>query len=146
MEGGNATQLCGLPGQENAFLQDAVYRGVVSIVDDDESVRNATNKLLRINGYETHSFSSAEDFLGSAIVQDTNCLVTDVRMPGMGGLALQERLLVRGFNVPIVFITAYPEHDSRKRAMEAGAVCFLNKPFDGLALIRCIEQALHGPE
>lgn len=127
-------------------MQDAVYKRVVSIVDDDDSVRNATNKLLRVNGYETHSFSSAEDFLGSAIVQNTDCLVADVRMPGMGGLALQERLLVRGFNVPIIFITAYPEHDSRKRALDAGAVCFLNKPFDGLALIRCIERALHGSD
>jgi FixJ family two-component response regulator len=123
-------------------LQDMPDKRVVSIVDDDESVRGATKKLLRLQGYVVHTFASAEEFLRSPNVNDTDCLITDVRMPGMGGLALQEYLIGQGRKIPIIFVTAYPEDGSRERALSGGAVCFLTKPFDGQSLIGFIEQAL----
>jgi FixJ family two-component response regulator len=115
---------------------------VISIVDDDESVRMATMKLLRLHGYVAHAFASAQEFLQSRYVDDTRCLISDVRMPGMSGLALQEQLTVKGHRIPIIFVTAYPEERSRTQAMEGGAVCFLGKPFDGRTLIECIGNAL----
>jgi FixJ family two-component response regulator len=115
---------------------------VISIVDDDLSVRDATRRLLRLQGYVVHTFASAEEFLRSTEAGDTCCLVADVRMSGMDGLALQQHLIARGCEIPIVFITAYPEEGSRERALSRGAVCFLNKPFYGEDLIRCVEQAL----
>jgi FixJ family two-component response regulator len=123
-------------------LEVVLDKHVVSIVDDDQSVRDATKKLLRLNGYVVHAFASAEDFLRSPKINETDCLVADVRMPGMGGLALQERLIARGREIPTIFVTAFPEDEARERALSRGAICFLNKPFDGLVLIRFIEQAL----
>ncbi len=116
-------------------------RRAVAVVDDDQSVRRATVKLLRLNGYEVHSFSSAEEFLQSQVLERVSCLVSDVRMPGMGGLELQDRLLELGHRIPIIFVTAYPQDSDRRRALAAGATGFLAKPFDEKDLTGLIERA-----
>lgn len=119
---------------------------VVSIVDDNESVRIATTKLVRLHGFTAHGFASAEEFLRSPHVTDTSCLITDMRMPGMSGVDLQSELIAQGRQMPIIFITAFLEERSRARALEAGAAGFLTKPFDGRTLIECLHKALkeHG--
>lgn len=120
-------------------MQDAP---VVSIVDDDESVRGSTAKLLRLHGFAVRAFASADEFLQSPNVDATRCLISDIRMPGMSGLELQERLIAQNRRIPVIFVTAYSDERSRERALRAGAICFLSKPFDGHALIRCLEEAL----
>jgi FixJ family two-component response regulator len=117
---------------------------VISIVDDDPSVREATKGLLRSLGYGAAAFASAEDFLQSDHVNDTACLITDVQMPGLSGVELQSRLIAQGNCTPIIFITAFPEQRLRARALEAGAVGFLSKPFDEDRLIEYIQAALNG--
>lgn len=113
---------------------------MISIVDDDKSGRIALSSLVRSMGYESCLFSCAEDFLASAERNETDCLITDFQMPGMTGLDLQGKLVSDGQNIPIIFITAYPEESVRNRATAAGAVSFLSKPFDGQVIIDCIEQ------
>ena len=120
------------------------HLGLISVVDDDDSVRNATTKLLRRDGYSVDSFASAEEFLQSASIDQTRCLVSDVRMTGLNGLELQASLIAGGHRIPIIFLTAFPEDKSRERALAAGAICFLAKPFDAEVLIGFIEQALGG--
>jgi FixJ family two-component response regulator len=115
---------------------------VVSVIDDDASVRTATDNLLRSLGYAVRTFVSAEEFLGSARLNDTSCVIADVQMPGMSGVDLQARLLTQGYRVPFIFMTAFPEETIRARALKAGAICFLTKPFDRLTLIRCLDTAL----
>jgi FixJ family two-component response regulator len=117
---------------------------VVSIVDDDDSVRVATTKLVRLHGFTAHAFSSAEEFLRSPQVSETSCLITDVKMPGMSGVDLYCRLIADGKRVPVIFMTAFPETPSRSMALDAGAAAFLTKPFDGRALIDCLRRALDG--
>ena len=102
---------------------------IVSIVDDDASVRAAMESLVRSLGFVAFAFESADDFLRVARVDDSACLITDVQMPGMSGLALQDRLIAQGRRIPIIFITAFPEETSRSRAEAAGALAFLEKPF-----------------
>jgi FixJ family two-component response regulator len=113
-----------------------------SIIDDDPSVRVATNRLVRSLGYAAHTFASADGFLQSPHVNDTACVIADVQMPGMSGIELQSHLIAQGCSVPMIFITAFPEESIRSRALKAGAVCFLSKPFDGTILIECIDIAL----
>ncbi len=115
---------------------------MIAIIDDDDAVRIATENLVRSLGYETSTFASAEDFLDSPRVNETACLITDVQMPGIGGLDLQKLLLARGRTVPTIFITAFPEERVRLQAEEAGAIGFLSKPFDASAIIQCIDKAL----
>ncbi len=115
---------------------------MISIVDDDASVRAATENLLRSLGYEVNTFDSAEEFLRSANLDETSCVIADVRMPGMSGVDLQDELLKHGYRLPFIFITAFPEEPVRARAVKAGAICFLNKPFDRLTLIRCLDTAV----
>ena len=115
---------------------------VISIVDDDEWVRAGTERLVRSLGFVALTFSSAEAFLQSPRVDETSCVISDVQMPGMSGIELQSALLARGKPVPTIFITAFPDEKVRARALAAGAVDFLNKPFDGAILIRCIDAAL----
>ena len=117
---------------------------MISIVDDDPSVREATKGLVRSLGYGAAAFASAEDFLQSDQVNDTACLITDVQMPGLSGVELQSRLIAQGNCTPIIFITAFPEERVRTRALEAGAVGFLSKPFDEDRLIEYIHAALNG--
>jgi FixJ family two-component response regulator len=116
---------------------------VISVIDDDASVRAATNNLLSSHGYQVHTFASAEEFLQSAGLNDSSCVIADVQMPAMNGLDLLAHIRARGYAVPFVFITAFPEEDVRARAMKAGAIGFLAKPFAGPALINCIEAALN---
>jgi len=115
---------------------------VISIIDDDVSVRVATSRLVRSLGYLAHTFASADDFLKSQHANDTWCVVADVQMPGMTGIELQSLLHAQGRSVPIIFITAFPEESVRARALKAGAVAFLSKPFNGPILIESIDRAL----
>ena len=119
---------------------------VISIIDDDASVRTAADNLLRSLGYTVYAFVSAEEFVRSAHLNDTSCVIADVQMPGMSGVDLQARLLTQGYRVPFIFITAFPEDTVRARALKGGAICFLTKPFDRLTLIKCLDAALerHG--
>jgi FixJ family two-component response regulator len=123
----------------NIFLSNPP---VISIIDDDGSVRAATGNLVRSLGYAVHTFASAEDFLRSPHLNDTSCVITDVRMPAMSGLDLQACLLARGQILPFIFVTAFSVESDREQALKAGATCFLSKPFDGETLVECLETAL----
>lgn len=112
---------------------------VISIVDDDRSGRIALSSLVRSMGYEPCLFASAEEFLASTQRNQTDCLISDVQMPGMTGLDLQDELIHTGQAIPMILITAHPEETVRRRAKDAGAVGFLSKPFDGQVMIDCIE-------
>ncbi len=115
---------------------------IVSIVDDDESVRVAVESLVRSLGFVAFVFECAEDFLRSPRVHDSVCLVTDVQMPGMSGLDLQDHLIAQGSRIPIIFITAFPEQTIRTRAEAGGALACLEKPFGGGIMIELVRQAL----
>lgn len=115
---------------------------VISIVDDDESVRAATESLMRSLGYVAHTFASAEEYLQSPHMKETSCLISDVQMPSMSGLELQGHLAAHGHRTPIIFITAFPDKNVQARALKAGAVCFLIKPVDGQTLLTYLDEAL----
>jgi FixJ family two-component response regulator len=115
---------------------------VISIIDDDASVRVATHRLVRSLGYIAHTFASAEEFLRSSQLTDTSCVIADVHMPGMSGIELQNLLQTQGHRLPIIFITAFPEASVRAQALEAGAACFLSKPFDARTLIKYVDAAV----
>ena len=119
---------------------------MISIVDDDESVREATKGLIRSLGYAAASFASAEEYLQSDRLRDTSCLITDLHMPGMSGADLQDRLIADGFHTPIIFMTAYFDEKIRSRVLNAGAFGFLRKPFDDECLIECLDKALRHAE
>ena len=115
---------------------------LISVVDDDESVRRTTTLLIKSFGFRAATFESAETFLKSGHLHDTSCLIVDVQMPGMNGLQLQSHLAAAGCGIPIIFITAYENNDSRRRAMQAGAAGFLGKPFSDEQLLQTIDSAL----
>jgi len=115
---------------------------LISVVDDDESVRRTTTLLIESFGFRAATFESAETFLKSGHLHDTSCLIVDVQMPGMNGLQLQSHLAAAGCGIPIIFITAYENNDSRRRAMQAGAAGFLGKPFSDAQLLQTIDSAL----
>jgi FixJ family two-component response regulator len=117
---------------------------LIAIVDDDQSVREATTSLLRSNGFRAETFASAEEFLESPIVEKTRCLLLDIAMPGVSGLELQRQLAAEGRRIPIIFITAHDNQEVRAEAMRAGAVDFLPKPFSEEALLNAIRSALEG--
>jgi FixJ family two-component response regulator len=117
----------------------------IYVVDDDASVREALRGLLRSAGLRAEVFGSATEFLASGRVSDAACLILDVRMPGMGGLELQEELIGSSRRVPIIFITAHGDEDARSRALERGAIDFLQKPFSDDALLDAIGAALASP-
>ena len=120
-------------------------RKLISVVDDDESIRRSTGLLIESFGYRAAAFESAEGFLRCSQLRDTSCLIIDVQMPGMNGLQLQSQLAAEGCGIPIIFITAYDDNDSRRQAMQAGAVAFLGKPFSDEQLLQAISSALqHG--
>jgi FixJ family two-component response regulator len=119
---------------------------VISIVDDDESVREATTGLVRSFGYVAVTFASAEEFLQSDRVRDTSCLISDVQMSGLSGVELQDRLNAAGHRVPIIFITAFPEERIRARVLKAGACGFLTKPFSDDSLFECLDTALNSQD
>jgi FixJ family two-component response regulator len=114
----------------------------IAIVDDDPSVRVATESLVRSLGLRATTFSSAEDYLAAAGSEAVDCLITDVQMDGIGGVELSQILRERGDTTPVIFITAFPDARIRDRVLAAGAIGFLSKPFEGQVLIDCIEQAL----
>jgi FixJ family two-component response regulator len=115
---------------------------VVAIVDDDESVRAALHSLLRSFGFGATVYASAEDFLRSARIGETGCIIVDVRMPGMGGFDLHRGLLAGGLELPTIFISAHDEPAVRRRAYRSGAVAFLRKPFGERPLISAVRAAL----
>lgn len=121
---------------------------LISIVDDDDLFRLAVEKLVKSLGLAARTFASADSYLKSKWVKETHCLIADVQMPAMSGLELQEHLSHLGFDIPIIFITAYPDDAVRTKAMNAGAVCFLHKPFDlqGRRLADCLQAALSRPK
>jgi FixJ family two-component response regulator len=115
---------------------------VISVIDDDASIRVATNNLLRSRGYVVHTFASAEEFLRSPHFDQTSCVIADVQMSAMSGLDLLTDMRAKGYAAPFIFVTAFPDENLRARAMKAGAVCFLAKPFAAPNLINCLETAL----
>jgi FixJ family two-component response regulator len=119
-----------------------VTKNLISVVDDDESVRRTTTLLIESFGFRAAAFESAESFLSSGQLRDTTCLIVDVQMPGMNGLDLQSNLAAAGCGIPIIFITAYESKDSRQRAMQAGAAAFLGKPFSDEQLLQIIRSSL----
>ena len=116
----------------------------ISVIDDDASVRAATNNLLSSHGYLIHTFASAEEFLQSARLKDSSCVIADVQMSAMSGLELLSHMRAQGYAVPFIFITAFPEESVRARALKAGAIGFLAKPFAAPTLIKCLGTALKG--
>ena len=114
---------------------------MIAIVDDDEAVREALKGLVRSLGYRASTFGSAEAFLNSEQINDTSCLVTDVQMPGLSGLDLQDRLIASGHRIPIIFITGHPEEKLRMGAMKAGAIGFLRKPCSDEHLLGYLNKA-----
>jgi FixJ family two-component response regulator len=115
---------------------------MISIVDDDESVRESTKELVESLGYEALAFASAEEFLESERARATSCLITDLQMRGLSGVDLQRRLLDEGRGIPIIFITAFPDEKTRSHVLDAGAIGFLTKPFSDEKLITHLDTAL----
>ena len=119
-------------------------RQLVAVVDDDRSIQRALEDLLESVDLLSESFGSAEEFLASDQLNQTACLVLDIRMPGMSGLDLQARLKTEGRHIPIIFITARPDIQMKTQAMKAGALEFLTKPFDDEVLLGSVRAALNG--
>lgn len=124
----------------------AITSILISVVDDDASVRKTTKLLIESFGYRAVVFDSAETFLKSGQLNDTSCLVVDVQMPGMNGLQLQSHLASEGCSIPIIFISAYGNKESRRQAMQGGAIAFLDKPFRDEKLLQNIRLALKQAE
>jgi FixJ family two-component response regulator len=117
-------------------------RPLISVIDDDESMRSALATLLRSAGYDSRDFESAEEFLGCADAERSACIITDIQMPGMSGIDLKEHLNARQWSVPVIMLTARHEPSLEQRAIASGAAYFLRKPFDAAVLIRCIEGVI----
>ena len=117
---------------------------LICIVDDDESLVEATVSLAESVGYIAEGFCSAEGFLKSPQLSRTDCLILDVRMPSMDGFELQRRLAAENHRIPIIFVTSYESDNTKTQAMEAGAVAFLNKPFSQDSLLQAVRAALAG--
>ena len=120
----------------------AAARNLIAVIDDDESVRRSTRLLIESFGFRSATCESAESFLNSVHLADSSCLIVDVQMQGMNGLELQSELAAAGSRIPIIFITAHDDKESRRRAMRAGAVAFLAKPFTDEQLLQTIHSAL----
>jgi len=117
---------------------------LISIVDDHALTRETIRDLVRSLGFSAVTFASAESFLRSSSIAETGCLVLDVQMPKMSGLDLQEHLSRNGFDIPIIFVTAYPDDSTKARALSAGAICYLQKPSElqGVRFNDCLHAAL----
>ena len=122
--------------------KSAMKRPLLTVVDDDESVRESLPDLLKEFGFSARAFSSAQEFLSSDSVDETRCLILDIAMPGMTGFDLQQELNRRGQKIPIVFITGQKDEGIRKQAFRQGAVKFLYKPFSDTALLDAVNAAL----
>lgn len=114
----------------------------ISVVDDDDSFREAIKSLVNMLGYSVDAFASAEAFLASSRVNSTACVITDVQMPGMSGVELQRRLLAGGHPVPVIFVTAYPNESIRDRVLRDGAIGYLRKPLQKQSLLDCLDRVL----
>ncbi len=115
---------------------------LISIIDDDQGVRDALAALLRSAGYAVDAFASGSDFLGSDALSKTQCAITDVMMPEMNGFELQERLVSAGHRFPIIFLSATTDAGARTRALQGGAHAYLTKPYLAESLIACVALAL----
>ena len=115
---------------------------MISIIDDDASVREATGTFVRSLGYCTALFASAEEFLISGSMHRSACVISDVRMPGMSGVELQQRLIDNLIQVPVIFVTAFAEDQVRRRVLAAGAYGYLTKPFAPHRLVSCLDAAM----
>jgi FixJ family two-component response regulator len=115
---------------------------LISIVDDDALARDGISELVESLGYRAVTFSSAEHFLRSDVIVETTCLITDMQMPGLNGIELQEALQSQGHQTPVIVITAYPNETHQTRALKNGAVGYLSKPFDEQTLIECLTVAI----
>jgi FixJ family two-component response regulator len=115
---------------------------LIAVVDDDEAIREAIQSLIRSVGLRAAVFASAEDFLNSDQLQATDCLIVDVRMPRMSGIELQRQLASAHDPMPVIFISAHGDEEMRARALRAGAVAFLDKPFSDEGLLRAVQAAL----
>jgi FixJ family two-component response regulator len=118
---------------------------MIAIVDDYDAVREATERLVRSIGYNVSTFASAEEFLKSKQFSNTSCIITDLQMPGLSGLDLQDQLIARDHRIPIILITGYPDENVQARAMKAGAVAFLSKPVNPDHLLGYLGKALKAP-
>lgn len=121
-------------------LEHQLY--TIAIVDDNQDVRDAIHGLVRSYGHVALVFDSARALLASPVLEHCACIVSDVQMPDMNGLDMQEALRAAGWNTPLVFVTGFPDAKLRQRAFDAGASCFLSKPFNSNELIHCIETAM----
>lgn len=119
------------------------YEPLISVVEDDASLREAMVGLVESLGYRAHAYACAEDFL-TALVEPSDCVITDIQMPGLSGIDLKEELLRQGQTVPVIMITARTEAALQARARHSGAACLLAKPFSAEALIECLNRALAG--
>ena len=119
---------------------------LIAVVEDDWFFRDSMRSLMKSLGYTVEAFASAADFLASARLVETGCLIADVNMPRMTGLELHKRLIEMGHAIPTILVTAYPDIDVRTRALKDGVVCYLRKPVDENHLIRCLRAALHSGE
>ena len=118
---------------------------VIAIVDDDECAREGTIDLVKSMGFIAKAFERAEDFMKSDYLHNSSCLIADVRMPGMTGLELHNRLVESGNMTPTILITSFPNDWDRARARQAGAICYLAKPFNDQDLLDCVRSALEAP-
>ena len=116
---------------------------LIACVDDDLAVLEAMEDFLDASGFGVNGFSSAEEFLTCGQIEATSCLITDVRLGGMSGLQLQDRLATSGLRIPTIIISAFADGQTRVRAFGSGAVCVLNKPVGREDLMKCIQNALH---
>lgn len=116
---------------------------LISVIDDDESMREAVRGLMKSLGYRAEVFASAEEFLSSRQLPRTSCLIADVQMPGMTGIELHRHLVASGKTIPTILITAYPDDSARAGALGSGVVCYLSKPFDENDLLACIHSSLN---
>src|SRR5271165_6757694 len=121
---------------------EVAEKPVISIVDDDASVREGTADLIEAMGFNAEAFDGADDFLKSSRLHSTSCLIADVRMPGMTGFELHNHLVGSGNFIPTILITAFPDDRDRARALRAGVICYLAKPFNEDELLACIQFAL----
>jgi FixJ family two-component response regulator len=115
---------------------------LIAIVDDDELARDGMREFVESLGYAAATFTSAEHFLQSAVIAQATCLITDLKLPGQSGLELQEALRSRGYQMPVILVTAYPNDKHQTRALNNGAVGFLSKPFDDRWLMECLTDAI----
>jgi FixJ family two-component response regulator len=123
----------------------ALDGALIAIVEDDPWVRKSLDRLIKAEGFRTATFACAEDFLNTGDHQQTLCLILDLRLPGMNGLELQNHLVAKHERIPIVFMSAHDEPETRLRAMQAGAFAFLSKPVNDEALVNTVRSAIQSP-